>query len=64
MYFGDILDWIKNAEISLLENLGYHNRKPNISRSRYIENITKTGRLVISSLIFQLSQHSNGLKNF
>jgi len=26
------VDWVKQAEILLLENLGYHNRKPNISR--------------------------------
>ena len=26
----DFVDWIKYAEISLLENLGYHDRKPNI----------------------------------
>jgi hypothetical protein len=26
----DFIDWIKYAEISLLENFGYYNRKPNI----------------------------------
>ena len=29
---GDFVDWVKKAEISLLENLGYHNRKPNITQ--------------------------------
>jgi hypothetical protein len=29
---GDFVDWIKYAEKSLLENLGYHNRNPNITR--------------------------------
>ena len=27
---GDFIDWIKYAVISLLENFGYYNRKPNI----------------------------------
>jgi hypothetical protein len=26
----NFIDWIKYAEISLLENFGYYNRKPNI----------------------------------
>jgi hypothetical protein len=27
----DFVDWIKYAEISLILNLGYHDRKPNIT---------------------------------
>jgi hypothetical protein len=30
---GDFEDWVNKAEISLWENLRYHNRKPTITKS-------------------------------